>query len=34
MEAGSLAVADTTMLYAIAPFSSKIFTTRATVDRF
>ena len=34
MGAGSLALADTTMLYSIAWFSSSVFTTRATVDRF
>ena len=34
MGAGSDALAETTIVYSIAPASSRIFTTCATVDRF
>ena len=34
MGAGSDADADTTMVYSMAPWSSSVFTTWATVERF
>ena len=34
MGAGSEAVAATTMVYSMAPKSSSVFTTCATVERF